>query len=91
MRYAVSICRATRNAQGVSLGASTRGAISLIQVGKAYALMDGRDYVTPDDVKSAAIPVLRHSMQLAPELVISGHNIDQTIENIVHSVEAPRI
>ena len=91
VRYAVAICRATRDAQGVSLGASTRGAISLIQVGKAYALMDGRDYVTPDDVKSAAIPVLRHRMQLAPELVISGQNIDETIENIVNSVEAPRV
>jgi len=51
VRYAVNICRATRESQGISLGAGTRGAISLIQVGKAYALMNGRDFVTPDDVK----------------------------------------
>jgi len=90
VRYAVNICRATRKSQGISLGAGTRGAISLIQVGKAYALMNGRGFVTPDDVKSAALPVLRHRVQLAPELAISGQNIDDAIMAIVNSVEAPR-
>ncbi len=89
--YAVNICRATRGAQGISLGAGTRGAISLIQVAKAYALMDSRDFVTPDDVKSASLPVLRHRVQLAPELAITGQNIDDTLAGIVNSVEAPRI
>ena len=91
IRYAVNICRATRETQGISLGAGTRGAISLIQVGKAYALMNGRDFVTPDDVKSATLPVLRHRVQLAPELMISGHKIDDTIMDVVNSVEAPRV
>ena len=91
VRYAVNICRATRESQGISLGAGTRGAISLIQVGKAYALMNGRDFVTPDDVKSASLPVLRHRVQLAPELAISGQNIDDSIANIVNAVEAPRV
>lgn len=91
VRYAVNICRATREAQGISLGAGTRGAISLIQVAKAYALMNSRDFVTPDDVKSASLPVLRHRVQLAPELAISGQNIDDALTNIVNSVEAPRI
>lgn len=91
VRYAVNICRATREAQGISLGAGTRGAISLIQVGKAYALMSGRGYVTPDDVKSATLPVLRHRVQLAPELAISGQKIDDAIAGIVNSVEAPRV
>lgn len=91
VRYAVNICRATREAQGISLGAGTRGAISLIQVAKAYALMNSRDFVTPDDVKSASLPVLRHRVQLAPELAISGQNIDDTLTSIVNSVEAPRI
>ena len=89
--YAVNICRATREAQGISLGAGTRGAISLIQVAKAYALMNSRDFVTPDDVKSASLPVLRHRVQLAPELAISGQNIDDALTNIVNSVEAPRV
>ncbi|WP_309490555.1 AAA family ATPase [Oceaniferula flava] len=91
VRYAVNICRATREAQGISLGAGTRGAISLVQVAKAYALMSNRDFVTPDDIKSAALPVLRHRVQLAPELAISGQNIDDAVTNIVNSVEAPRI
>lgn len=91
VNYAVNICRATREAQGISLGAGTRGAISLIQVGKAYALMDGRDFVTPDDVKSASLPVLRHRLQLAPELAISGQNIDDALTAIVNAVEAPRV
>ena len=91
VRYAVNICRATREAQGISLGAGTRGAISLIQVAKAYALMNNRDFVIPDDVKSASLPVLRHRVQLAPELAISGQNIDEALGNIVNSVEAPRI
>jgi len=90
VRYAVNICRATRESQGISLGAGTRGAISLIQVGKAYALMNGRNFVTPDDIKSASLPVLRHRVQLAPELAISGQNIDDALMAIVHSVEAPR-
>ncbi len=91
VEYAVAICRATREAQGISLGAGTRGAISLIQVGKAYALMDGRDFVTPDDVKSAALPVLRHRVQLAPEMAISGQSIDDALVAIVNAVEAPRL
>lgn len=91
VRYAVNICRASRESQGISLGAGTRGAISLIQVAKAYALMHGRDFVTPDDVKSASLPVLRHRVQLAPELAISGQNIDDAIAGIVNAVEAPRV
>lgn len=91
VQYAVNIARATRNTQGISLGAGTRGAISLIKVGKAVAVMDGRDFVTPDDVKYAALPVLRHRIQLAPELAISGQNVDDALNAIIAGVEAPRI
>ncbi len=91
VQYAVNICRATRNAQGISLGAGTRGAISLIKVGKAVAVMSGRDFVTPDDVKYAAIPVLRHRIQLAAELAISGQNVDEALNTIIENVEAPRV
>ncbi|MEM8955522.1 MAG: MoxR family ATPase [Verrucomicrobiota bacterium] len=88
--YAVNIVRATREAPGISLGAGTRGAISLVRVAKAYALLHGRAFITPDDIKNAVLPVLRHRVNLAPELAISGQRIDETIENIVRSVEAPR-
>lgn len=88
--YAVNIARATRHAHGISLGAGTRGAISLVRVAKSFAYMAGRDYVIPDDIKSAALPVLRHRVQLAPELAISGQKVDDVITSIVSSVGAPR-
>ena len=90
VNYAVNIARATRETQGISLGAGTRGAISLVRIAKAYAFMAGRSFVTPDDIKQSALPVLRHRVQLAPELAISGQNIDDAIRNIVAGVEAPR-
>ena len=88
--YAVRLARATREAQGIALGAGTRGAISLVRVGKAFAAMAGRDFVTPDDIKSAALPVLRHRVAIAPELAISGQTVDQVLTGIVRGVEAPR-
>lgn len=88
--YAVRIARATRTAQGIALGAGTRGAIGLVRVAKAYAVMQGRDYITPADVKRAALPVLRHRVQLAPELVISGDTVDSVLRSILDTVEAPR-
>ena len=90
VKYAVSLVRATRDARGISLGAGTRGAISLIQVGKAYALLAGRDFVIPDDVKRAAVPVLRHRVQVSPELAISGQRVDSVLQQIIDGVEAPR-
>ena len=91
VQYAVNIVRSTRQSQGISLGAGTRGAISLIKVGKAISVIAGRDFVTPDDVKYAAVPVLRHRIQLAPELAISGQNVDDALRTIIEGVEAPRV
>ncbi|MEK0451089.1 MAG: hypothetical protein RL088_3357 [Verrucomicrobiota bacterium] len=88
--YAVRLARATREAQGIALGAGTRGAISLVRVGKAFAAMAGRDFVTPDDIKAAALPVFRHRVAIAPELAISGQTVDQALEGIVRNTEAPR-
>jgi len=88
--YAVEIARATREARAVSLGAGTRGAISLVRIGKAYAAMNGRSYVIPDDIKSAALPVLRHRVQLTPEVAISGQQVDEVLAEIVNGVPAPR-
>jgi MoxR-like ATPase len=64
--YAVALARATREARAIALGAGTRGAIALVRVAKAFALMQGRDFIIPDDIKSAALPVLRHRVQLTP-------------------------
>lgn len=89
--YAIRLTRYTREAPGMSLGAGTRGAISLVQLAKAYAIMEGRNYAIPDDVKSATLPVFRHRVQVAPEVAISGQNVDDLLCTAMESVEAPRI
>lgn len=89
--YAVSIAHATRESRAISLGAGTRGAISLVRIGKAFAALDGREYVTPDDIKSAALPVLRHRVQLTPEVAISGQEVDTVLRGIIEGVPAPRV
>jgi MoxR-like ATPase len=88
--YAVRIVRATREMQGLTLGAGTRGAISLVKTAKAFALLSGRTFVTPDDIKQATLPVLRHRVTLAPELAISGQKVDDVLALLLRSVEAPR-
>ncbi|MEO8616245.1 MAG: MoxR family ATPase [Luteolibacter sp.] len=88
--YAVALAEATRESRSVSLGAGTRGAISLVRIGKAFAALEGRGFVTPDDIKRAALPVLRHRVQLTPEVAISGQDVDEILHAIVESVPAPR-
>lgn len=88
--YAVALTRATREARSISLGAGTRGAISLVRAAKAFAAIDDRGFVTPDDIKRAALPVLRHRVQLTPEVAISGQEVDDVLAAIVESVPAPR-
>ena len=88
--YAVKIARATREWSGISIGAGPRGAIALIRVARARALLEGRDYVVPDDVKSMALPVLRHRVALAPELEIEGQGADQVLAAVLGKVDAPR-
>ncbi|GEP41103.1 AAA family ATPase [Brevifollis gellanilyticus] len=90
VNYAVAITRATRAHGAIALGAGTRGAISLVRVAKAYALMEGRTYITPGDVKRASLPVLRHRITLTPEVSISGQTVDQVLDSVLRSVEAPR-
>jgi len=88
--YAVRLARATRSWHGIFLGAGPRGAISLLRAARALALLAGRDYVTPDDVKAASLPALRHRVVLTPDLEIEGRMVDEVIAQIVESVEAPR-
>jgi len=88
--YAVALARATREARAIALGAGTRGAIALVRVAKAFALMQGRDFIIPDDIKSAALPVLRHRVQLTPEVAIGGQDVDDVLRAIIEAVPAPR-
>ena len=88
--YAVALAQATREARSIALGAGTRAAISLVRIGKAFAALAGRNFVIPDDVKRAALPVLRHRVQLTPEVAISGQDVDEVLRAIVETVPAPR-
>jgi MoxR-like ATPase len=88
--YAVRIARATRNWPGISAGASPRGGISMVRAARAHALLQGRDFVAPDDVKSMALPALRHRVTLAPELEIEGQSSDSVLTALLAKVEAPR-
>jgi len=88
--YAVRIVRETRVWRGVAMGAGPRGGISLVRVARAKALLEGRGFVTPDDIKAVALPVLRHRLTLAPELELEGVTTDDVLRSILQKVEAPR-
>jgi MoxR-like ATPase len=88
--YAVRIVRATRTWPGVAIGAGPRGTIGLIRAARAHALMEARDFVTPDDLKAVALPVLRHRIVLAPDVQLEGQTNDGVLAAIVDSIEAPR-
>ncbi len=88
--YAVRLVRATRTRRGVAFGAGPRGAIALVRIARARAVLAGRDFVLPDDIKAAALPALRHRVVLAPELEVEGLQSDDVLSAVVESVEAPR-
>jgi MoxR-like ATPase len=89
--YAVRIVRATRNWPGIANGAGSRGAISLVRAARAAALLDARDFVTPDDIKRHALPVLRHRVLLSPDAQLEGRKTDELLSALLDSVEAPRL
>jgi len=89
--YVVRIVRATRAWSGISLGSGPRGGIALVRAARASALLAGRDFVVPDDVKAITLATLRHRIILAPELEIEGHNVDTVLTRVLEKVEAPRI
>ena len=90
VRYVTTIVRATRTTPSLTLGASPRGSVALLKLAQATALLDGRDYVVPDDVKSVAPAVLRHRISVAPELELEGVTPDAALAAILEQVEAPR-
>ncbi len=89
--YAVRIVRATRSWNGVAVGSGPRGGIALVRAARAAAVLAGRDYVTPDDVKNVALPALRHRVIPAPELQIEGQDSDAILAALLEKVDAPRI
>lgn len=89
-RYATSLVRSTRDVAEFSLGASPRAAVMLMLAAKANAVLEDREFVTPDDVKAIAVPVLRHRVLLRPEAEIEGRTTDEGINSILQSLEVPR-
>ena len=89
--YAVRIVRATRAYPGLRNGAGPRGAISLIRAARAAALLAGREFVIPDDVKRIAPEVLVHRVIVSPELEIEGQRAARIIPALLEKVEAPRL
>ncbi|MGA6179563.1 MoxR family ATPase [Stenotrophomonas sp. NPDC077421] len=88
--YAVRIVAATRQWPGIALGAGPRGSIALVRAARAQAVLSGRDFVTPDDVRDITKPALRHRIALAPELQIEGQSADDALGALLAKVEAPR-
>ncbi len=88
--YITSIIRATRNSPSLMLGGSPRASIALLRCSKTYAAIQGRGFVTPEDVKELALPVLRHRIILKPEAGIDGVRNDDVIKGILGKVEVPR-
>ena len=89
--YAVSIVRQTRDWPGIAVGAGPRGGIALIRAGRTAAILNGHDFVTPDDIKDIAVAGLRHRIVLSPEMEIEGQTPDTILSNLLESVPAPRI
>jgi len=89
--YAIRIVRSTRDWPGIAQGVGPRGSIGLIRTAKAKALMRGGEFVIPDDIKSVALPVLRHRVTLSAELEIEGMSVDQALLNLLDQIEAPRV
>ena len=89
-RYITEIVRRTRDWPALSVGASPRAAISLLAVAKAMAALEERNYLIPDDVKTAALPVLRHRVMMKPEAELEGLSSDQVLKEIIGTVEVPK-
>jgi len=90
VNYLVDMVRATRNHESVLVGAGPRATQSLIMAARAFAIMAGRDFVTPDDIKAMAVPVMEHRLILRPEFEIEGLSVPEVIQQILQQIAVPR-
>jgi MoxR-like ATPase len=88
--YIADLVRATRSSAAFEVGVSPRGATALLQASRAWAWLSGRDFVTPDDVKALAKPVLRHRVRLRAEMELEGVSADSVLDSILGAVVVPR-
>jgi MoxR-like ATPase len=89
LQYVVAILRATRSHPQIQVGASPRGGLALVQLARAQAVLVGRDYVIPDDIKQVAVPALAHRITLRPELWVRQVKSDDVVARVLDSVPVP--
>ena len=89
-QYVVDLAQATRGDHRIALGASPRGALALLKLARASAVLRGRDFVTPDDVKAMAAPALAHRLILQPELWVTKLSAAQVVDDLLTQVPAPK-
>lgn len=90
LRYVAAIVHQTRTSKAVYLGASPRASVGLMQAAKAFALLQGRDFITPDDVKFIAPSVLQHRLILTAEAEMEGHTPTKVVQRLIEKVEVPK-
>lgn len=90
LRYIALIIQQTRTSKAVYLGASPRASVGLMQASKAFALLQGRDFITPDDIKFIAPSVLQHRLILTAEAEMEGHSPTKVIQRLIEKVEVPK-
>ncbi|WP_201318833.1 MoxR family ATPase [Paenibacillus sp. EPM92] len=88
--YIAALIRKTREDKRLQLGASPRAGIAMLMASRAWALLDGRRYVTPDDIKTVAGPALRHRLLLTPQIELEGETSDHFIQETLASIPVPR-
>ena len=90
LKYIAAIVDNTRTNANLFLGASPRASLAIMNASKALAAMNGRDFVTPDDIKKIAPSVLRHRIMLTPEREMEGITADKVVQQIIETIEIPR-
>lgn len=90
LRYVAAIVHQTRTSKAVYLGASPRASVALMQSAKAFALLQGRDFITPEDVKFIAPSVLQHRLTLTAEAEMEGHTPSKVVRRLIEKVEVPK-
>src|SRR5690606_2938215 len=90
LKYIAELIITTRNNPFLYLGASPRASIAILKASKAFAAMSGRDFVTPEDIKRAVVPVLHHRVIVTPEREMEGITSKQIISQIIETVKIPR-
>ena len=90
LKYISEIIIATRNSKAIYLGASPRAGVALLNAAKAYALLQGRDYIIPDDIKYIAVPVLQHRLILSAEAEMEGRSAANIAKLIIEKIDVPK-